>query len=284
MSSQAAVRLGVSSFAVARQAYDAKVWVPLSERMRAKIGDANLTAIQQELVGGVAKSDIQKRYTISEWALILIELDDPALPCVAMSARDISRRDSHRKIVLQFISATKDATRQTLHRQHSGTYEFMIAKDRDWFVDQLPAQKRSREVQRSRHERMSDPELATKVVEVAEALYGCSGRPRRVSGTRILRAAGMLRTYHQHIHRYPHTAHVLTRLSESKSQHLQRIVSWAIAILVSARKAVSVRSIHLTASEKRERILAIREYVRQCAVLSGAALHVKSSLSDSPES
>jgi hypothetical protein len=239
------------------------------------IGESNLAKAKRDLATGFSRAQIRSTYGLSEWALQLVELDEPGIRETREISERTTRRDFYRMELDEAISQGAVRNRQALRQAKPATYEFMVANDREWLAEHLPRTKpEQRRTSRKRQQgKISDDALSKEVERYALELKEAPGRPQRISKTRLLRLSGALSSYYNNMDRFPLTSAILARVSETKTESLKRRIGWAIRQEVGVGLLVSVDRLRRTASVAPGQIRNEQQFVRECAEGMGCTVH-----------
>lgn len=237
--------VGVSSYTIAAEARMQGIRIPLSAYAIKRLGNTKLETIHAALKAGVQKKRIRKKYSISEWTLLLIELDDLSLTSTHRETTYNATRERHRNTVRNLIEHMPLATRSLVMTKMPGTYDFLMRKDKEWFHDFIPATKRPCQGKRGlRVDWMEwDRALAASIQEYATRIRASAEKPRRITASSLLKAQRALARHQFAPHRMPATKSVLEEVVESKSAFLERKILWGIRKMTDGNRPVSINAL-----------------------------------------
>jgi hypothetical protein len=239
----AAESLGLTPSAVATESRRHSIRVPLSAKAAKRIGQPRLRRIQAALRNGVDKKVVLSRHRISDWTLLLVELDDPAAVRDGLLAKAERRREVHRRKILNRIRRNPLTSRQDIERHLSGTYDFMLREDRIWFRRCFPIRKAAKyhpPRTRAPEQLARDRDTANTIVRLARIWRTSSEKPVRITKCRLLSDLNLLTRYYQAPQTFRMTTHALATTVETKEQFLERKIRWAIAELKGRGKRISI--------------------------------------------
>lgn len=278
--STCAARLNQSSWKIAIEARSQQIIIPLTPSAVARIGKQRLKNIRELLRHGVEKNEILNTQKISEWTLLLVELDDLTLTAKHRAATENQRRDKHRKRVLDFLKKHPEATRQTISVKLSGAYDFLINHDKAWFHENVPKAVRTSigtRPQRNDWEAI-DKSLAAAIQATANEMLSSENRPTRITASMLLSRHRSLQRYSAQPSHFPHTSHVIGNLVETPEQYLQRKVTWGIQRLIDSGVVISMDTLRRETAIPAVRLKRHIDMVRQVADKLKASVSEKSIL------
>lgn len=243
--SACAISLGCSSWTIAKAARQQGLSVPLTSQSRRRIGEARLNGIRLQLQRGVEKKQILSMYAISEWSLLLIELDDPGLSARHRDSAASNRREKHRTRVIDFLQRNPCATRQTVLTELSGAYDYLLRRDGDWFRNNVPKALTRKKVARPTRVDWQEVDtlLAKEILATGRHIFTSDARPRRITTTGLLKQHQALQKFMAQPSRFPHTQEAISSLIESKEQFFERKVRWGISRIMASNRKISMDSL-----------------------------------------
>lgn len=240
--STCAARLEQSSWNIAIEARNQQITIPLTPSAVARIGKDRLKTIRTLLRHGVEKDEILRTQRISRWTLQLIELDDLTLTAQHRTASKSLRHAKHRKRVLDFLNDHPEATRQTISTELAGAYDFLIGKDKTWFLENVPKATRTPSGNRPQRNDWGaiDRSLAEATQATGNELLSSDERPIRITASLLLSRHRSLQRYSAQPSRFPYTRRVIGKLAETSEQYLRRKVTWGIRRLIGLGMPISM--------------------------------------------
>lgn len=275
--STVAAKMGVSPNTIAIEAKKQGIKVPLSVRTLSIHGKEKIDEVRSCLRSGMPKNEIQNRYKVSEWTILLIELDDPRICDVRKLATYEHIRESHRRKVLDFIAADIYASKLGLMKSLSGSYEFMLERDRQWFESQFAnrPKKKSQKLARKPKER-PDSLVANNVASIIESMLSPYEKPRRITRAGVLKKAGYLSQVWNRRERFPQTDLVLNIFVETQAEFLERKIKWAMSEMCKSGQTISIDRLRRVAGVPASILRERRQYVINTAKVLGAVLNGRS--------
>lgn len=275
--STVAAKVGVCPHTVAIEVRKQGIKVPLSSRLLSIHGKEKIDEVRLCLRLGMPKKKIQNHYKVSEWTILLIELDEPGIGKAHKSATSDYLRDSHRSNVLNLIASDIYSSKTDLMKLHPGSYEFMLEKDKQWFDLQFAnqAKKEAPKLARKFKER-PDSILASKVSSIIEKMLSQNEKPRRITRVGVLKKAGYLNSFLIRREKFPQTELVLNNSVESQPEFLKRKIKWAISEMCKSGQTISVNRLRRVAGVPASKLRERREYVISTATKVGAVINGRS--------
>ncbi len=224
--------LGISSGTLASEAKRQSIRIPLSLRAAERVGK-RMMVIREALQQGEAKKDIAAKFFTNEWTLLLLELDDPSLAEAWTSQRALKVKEFHRSCIRSCLLKDPVISRQDIAKEYAGTYDFMLANDRDWFSAQFPFRKTADRgnLRSARIGPDRDKVSAAEIRSLAESIRTATQKPIRLTKFGLLRSLQLASKYTGSADKFPLTVAVLAEVVESKEQFLRRKILWAITEL-----------------------------------------------------
>jgi hypothetical protein len=273
----AARAFGISSWTLASEAKRQSIRIPLSVRATERVGK-RMTEIREALQHGEDKKDIAAKYSINEWTLLLVELDDPTLARTWTSQRASKVKEFHRSCILKTLFKNPLISRREIAKEYAGTYDFMLANDREWFSAQFPIRKAAKRGNCRSARVCPDRDIvaAAAIRSLAESIKTSSQKPIRLTKFGLLRSLQLASKYTRSADRFPMTVAVLDEVVESKEQFLRRKILWAITELKQRERPISTNVLRRVAGVSGRTLIDRQEYVKQKAREVGAAIAVQS--------
>jgi len=162
-------------------------------------------------------------------------------PSAWRDARFLSERRQRR-------TAFEDAYRR-LHAHHCRDYAWLYRCDRVWLADCVAKHGNAHRGRAYSAGVLAilDPELAEQIKCCAQRLRAGSGKPVRISRTRIGRELNALSRFEKQLAKLPLCARALEQECESAEQFHRRRLQWAEAKLVSEQRNVTRSALYRTA-------------------------------------
>lgn len=272
-----ASKLGIKLYALAKEVRSQRIRVPLSRATIAKHGNEKIDTVRAELRSGVPKNVIKIEHRVSDWTILLIELDELDINVAHKNASKKNIRESHRRAVLDVIANSPTASKTDLMKVHSGSYEFMLEKDREWFDSQFAnrSKNNSFHIERKLKER-PDGVVASKVAKAIEVMLSPENKPRRITTTGVLKLVGCLNQYLTHREQFVQTDLVLNQFIETQAEFLKRKIRWAIAKMQHDGHAISVNKLRRVAGVPASKLRELKQYVIETACVVGAVVEGRS--------
>lgn len=277
-----ASKLGISIYALAKEVRGQGIRVPLSSATINKHSNEKIDTVRAELRSGVPKNEIKTEHRVSDWTILLIELDELDINLVHKNASKENARESHRRVVLNLIANNPTASKMDLMRTHSGSYEFMLEKDKEWFDMQFanrPPKSNPSKIDRTLKER-PDGLVASRVAKVIEAMLSPEHKPRRITATGVLKLVGCLNQYATHREQFVQTDMVLNQFIETQETFLKRKIRWAIVKMQHDGNAISINRLRRVAGVPASKLRERKQYVIETATALGAVVGGRSFFKD----
>lgn len=242
-------RLGVKVADVVATIKGLKLQFPLTARTIKRLGVETIAAIRRDLLAGIDKTQIQKLHNCSEWSVDLIVLDDPSLNDKHKEAREARKLNEHKSVLVKLLENDPLLTRTKLQEEiSSGTYEYLLKHDPEWFDKTLPQQQKTstghREKRRDWDER--DKVKANKIQCYLDSITAME-KPVWITETRLLKRAKILYSYHENTDKYPRVSKLIRESAESRSQFRERKLKWAIIVMRNADIPLSINKLRRVA-------------------------------------
>jgi hypothetical protein len=225
------------------------------------------------------KKTIKIEYGLSEWAIVLIELDNLEIAKVNRSVRANSIRDTHRQKIIDLITSDPNASRKTVSIQLPGTYCYVLKKDRDWLHQQFPLRRKS-SLKAERHIRVDrtklDKALAIEVRHLINRLMSSSSKPVRISKHALLKRIGHLNKYRANPVAFPETRSLLEKFTESQHNFINRKITWAIGEILNSGQTISINTLRRRVNIQPSKLREHSEFVIKVAQDYGATINMQS--------
>lgn len=278
----AAQRLGVHSHVLAADMRRHSLRLPLPPLTARRLGASHIAAVRDALRQGIPKNEIAQRYAVSDWSILLIELDQPELGTAHREATIARQREKHREALLSFLRSSPRETRHTFAIRHAGAYDWLRAYDRNWLDGHIPdpvrnSHKKPRIARKDWHQ--LDQAAASTIRRTAHEELTKPDRPTRLTRTRLLSAAGALSAMSRGIqHRYPCATTEAGRLAETREQFQRRTIRWALNRYAEQWGAISTNQLRRVARLPAGRLIEHRDYVIEVATEMGLLFDARCAL------
>ena len=229
-----------------------------------RLGPTLISEVTQALQSGFPKNEIQHSLGISEWSMQLIELASPELRELHRKAIIDRQRDGHRTSVLSHMQQHPSSSISEITVNCAGALDWLRCYDSEWLERHLPKLKRPSCKTRSARKDWQKFDLncvAAIGLEVQREL-NISGRPTRITISRLLRAANALNKPRDLV---PLAIAEAKRRAETKDAYLQRRIKWALQVYADQHATVSMNRLRRVAGLPPERLLQYRELVQEVA-------------------
>ena len=265
----AAERLGVNSAALAADLRHHQIHLPLSAITSKRLGAKRIAAIRGALAQSVPKSKILQLYDVSEWSILLIELDRPELYDAHREASVIRQGEKHREALLSFLRDSPGESRRAFAKRYAASYEWLGKYDRSWLKGHLPESRQGRGG-RGKRKALKDWQRLDQAALLAERQAARQelakpDRPMRLTRSRLLSAAGASAALSHRKHRYQSAIAEAESLAETKSQFVRRAIRWALQQLAEQNLAISLHRLEPLASTSTEVLKEHRSYIIEVA-------------------
>lgn len=270
--STAAVVAGVSSYAIAVEAREQGIRIPLSAAAIKRIGCKQLEDIRIELRAGTQKKIIQEAHLISEWSLFLVELDDLELNSAHRMAASLGFLESHRDSVRDYVERNPKATRSSVMKAIAGSYHYLISNDKQWFQKLIPAVRRHSSGKRPSKTNWAawDKWLAVKIRAHVAKIQVTDDKPQRITATGLLNAMKATSKYAACTCSLPETKATLNEVTETKALFLERKILWGIRKMARENKAISVNVLRRVIGTSPSRLRERKQFVIEAMKRLGA--------------
>jgi hypothetical protein len=270
-------QIGVPPNRVATEACKQGIRVPLSEQIGRTLGQETLEKIRSDLLAGMTKTEVQKKYRAGEWAVRLIELDTPGLTDAWKRSGARKRRDARRHKVLDLIAHDPNISRTTIAKMLPGAYAFIQKRDKDWLEKALPQSRRRGRIRNtncSSEQREFDSTLAEKARVIIRELKSTSHRPVWITKHCVLKRAGYSPTYRKGA--LPRTEAVLREHVESRDDYAMRRIRWAVAEMAARGETISGKTLLRNAGVHYPRLREYKQLIAETVQQLGASVDPRS--------
>lgn len=267
-----AQRLGVTPYRlipIVRQ----KGWrVPLSRQTAKKLGEDRIVAIRADLRSGVEKATIQRQHCCSEWAVTLIELDEPGLNESFRRAMKQQTRGRNRLLLETYLAANPKATRMDVMNELSGVYDYLITHDKEWFYEQLPERKKPAPVPRRKRVDWArkDKLMAKEAEQSFHSMLSTETKPVQATKTAVLKKVALHRHYTAAPELFPLVTKVIEEHSESRPDFVKRRLAWAVRTMKKAGTPISINKLRRVAALPAAELKCHKDFVISTAKQLGA--------------
>ncbi|KIH76258.1 hypothetical protein GFER_11615 [Geoalkalibacter ferrihydriticus DSM 17813] len=243
-------QLGISTYRLIEKIRQRGWRVPLSHQTRKKLGDAKISAIKEDFMQGMEKTQIMRHHGCSEWALTLIELDEPGLNASFRGAAKLITQERNRARLRDHLSANPTATRIDILEGLPGVYDYMLKQDKEWFYKQISEKKAAAPTPRkSRVDwALLDQNKAIEIAGVFDEMLASGPKPVQATATAALKRAGLLRQYSNDPTKFPLVAGILQERSESRQNFIRRRLAWAVEQMANSGDPISINKLRRVAS------------------------------------
>lgn len=252
--------------------------VPLSQQTRKNLGTKKIAAIREDLLKGIEKRQIMRNHDCSEWALILIELDEPGMNTAFRNASKLRTKNGNRARLRTYLSANPAAGRSDVLNDLPGVYDFLIKHDKEWFYQQIQKKKVAKNAPRKNRVdwALLDKKKSMEINCVFDEIMLVDSKPIHATATAALKRVGLLRKYHNHPDKFPLVTDILQKRSEERPQYLQRRITWAVKQIAAAGIPISLNKLRRIAALPTHIVRDHRQDVIEQAYQLNAAIDEKS--------
>lgn len=149
-------------------------------------------------------------------------------------------RDRDRKVWLEARKQRPTATYQMLANELGNVCERLRKNDREWLLQHRPPKPTvARRKGPTVDWRSIDIQLARKVLEAARSIHHESGKPIRVTVSRICERLQCEFLAPRTLERLPHVHQALHQVTESREQHAVRCLHWAVETVQQRGQALT---------------------------------------------
>jgi hypothetical protein len=287
----AAERLGVRLSTLAADLRHHHIRLPLSKVTSKRLGAKRIALVREALVQGVQKCKISRLYDVSEWSILLIELDRPELYDAHREATIIRQREKHRSALLSFLRDSPGESRRAFAKRYAVSYQWLSKYDRSWLHSHLPESRKGGYRRGKRKEALKDWQRLDQaallaVRQAARQELAKLDRPARLTRSRLLSVVGTLAAISKRKHRYPLAIAEAERVAETKKQFVRRAIRWALQKLADQNLAISLHRLKPLAGTSTEVLQEHRSYIIEVAAeleMTFDARSLLAPLSDDPD-
>ncbi|MBB4013415.1 hypothetical protein GGR36_002761 [Niveibacterium umoris] len=278
----AAQRLGVHAYVLASDMRHHGIRLPLRPASAKRLGAERLATVRSALSQGMPKNEIARQFDVSEWSILLIELDKPELGTAHREATIARQREKHREALHSFFRSNPSKTRNDFATSHVGTYDWLREYDRNWLDSNLPAPIRNghNETRGTRKEwHQLDQDAVLCIRDTVHEEMTKNDRPTRLTPTRLLSTAGALSVLSRNTqHHYPHAKAEAEKLAETRDQFRKRTIRWALHKYAVQRIPISINQLRRVARLPARQLIEQRDCVIEVAAELGLTFDGRCSL------
>lgn len=236
--------------------------LPLSPVTEKRLGRRLIDDVSRALQSAMPKKEIQRTHNISEWTLQLIELAFPELREAHRETTIERQRETHRNAILSRLQSHPSSTRSDLAANCTSACDWLRRFDREWLESHLPKPKPA--TSNGRGPRINWPKfdqdaVAAIRIEVQSELNK-SGRPARITATRLLSAVGALSKRPSLI---PRAIAEAKKCAESEDAYLRRRIEWAVRTYADRQVPVSMNQLRRVAALSPDKMLPYSEFIQE---------------------
>ena len=224
----AATVLGVSSYPLVTRMKQLGMRHPLTAAVKRRLGQAKLIEVQLALREGVPKKKILLTSGISEWTLMLIEVDDLALSAAHRDATIDIQRSKHRTALVEYLRVHSSATRTEVMEFCSGSFDWLRTFDKVWLLGKLPARKRAESTPRKPvvDWQKKDKMYEWGIRDLAKGELTRGTRPVRLTKSSFFKKLRVISGVSRNC--FPLTLKAATECAESMEEFQRRRLAWAL--------------------------------------------------------
>ncbi len=273
-----ASKLGIPVYAMTREARQQGWRIPLSKQLNKKLGSKKIAVIKKDLRQGLVKKEVMRKHGCSEWALMLIELDEPGLCLAHKNAFQHNIQKKNRQRLRQLVKARPFVSRSDVLAESSGLYDSLLKHDREWFFKQIPRKERFADPLRKKRKEWADidEKKADEVADCFDFLIHSTDKPVHATASAALKKAGMLKQYYRSVEHFPRIGKVLQEKTESRSDFIKRRLSWAVDKMAMEQTPISINNLRRVASLPAETVRGFSGFVTMYGIRIGVEIHEKS--------
>ena len=267
-------QLNVTTHALINEARKQNWHVPLSKQIQKKLGTEKIFAIKNALRLGMPKTEIMREYKCGEWALTLVEMDEPGLNATYHKSFRKNTRNRNRQRLQEHLQKKPSASRDDICKKLSGVYDFMIKHDKEWFFKQIQPRERTEKKPRIKSQNWSiiDEKKAEEIKEVFEAMLNSNTKPVQATVSAVLKKVRFLGKYNNDTERFPKISKILKNKVETRSNFIKRRLTWAIHEMARKQAPISINKLRRVASLPAETLRENKDFVIDCSLRSGAEI------------
>ena len=278
----AAGQLGVSSAVLAADMRRLGIRLPLPAITLRRLGSDKVEAIRIALRSGEPKIRIRTRLSVSEWSILLIELDAQDLAGAHRTAMIEARRLKHREAVAGYIADHPKAGRADVRTACVAAIEWLATFDSEWLVKNLPERKTAAPSRRAPGRDWSklDLALSTKIGAVARSELTKSARPVRMTTSMLLKqCSASVAQDRDRKHLLPLTLAAAHAHAESDDSFYKRKLAWALNEYQALHVPISTNILRRVAALQPHRLMEHREFIIEVATRLKISIDARCALS-----
>ena len=271
-------RLGVTTHALINEARRQNWRVPLSKQTQKKLGVEKIIAVKNALRLGMPKTEIVRKYECNQWALTLVEMDEPGLNATYHKSFHQNTRNRNRQRLQDYLQRTPSTNREDISKKLSGVYDFMIKHDKEWFSKQIQRRKRIEQKPRTRSKNWAiiDEKKSEEIKEVFKTMLNSNTKPVQATSSAVLKKVGFLTKYNNDTERFPQISKILKNEEETRSKFIRRRLTWAIHEMAKNQVPISVNKLRRVASLPAITLREHKNFIIDCSLEEGAEICGKS--------
>jgi hypothetical protein len=182
--------------------------------------------VRSALERGIPKKQIQQDHRISEWSLLLIEIDQPKLVDQHQLSTIERQRSIHRQTLVDYLAEHPQSSRMKIRQALLGSIDWLIRYDAIWLATTWPGRAHGYQVRTTKNNWDGlDLDLAHRVGCVARESIEAEGRPYQITKSYLLKRAGVAIS---RLRALPLTEAAAVQNAETRADYLQRRLSWAL--------------------------------------------------------
>ncbi|WP_316347334.1 TnsD family Tn7-like transposition protein [Desulfuromonas acetoxidans] len=271
-------KLGIPLYVLIKEIRQQGWRIPLSKQLTKKLGSKKISAVKKDLRQGVVKKEIMSQHRCSEWALTLIELDEPEVSHAHKNAAQKNRREKNRQRLRRLLECRPLASRSDILEEASGLYDYMLKHDRTWFFEQIPKKEKRTKSLRGKRKDWSefDAEKSREVSDAIDILFNAVEKPVYVTPCAVLKMAGMLNQYSNAPERFPNITKVVEEKCEYRSDFIRRRLAWAVNQMTVNQIPLSVNQLRRVAALPAQTVREFNDFITSYGCEIGAEFHERS--------
>lgn len=190
-----------------------------------------------------------RRYGCSEWALTLIELDEPGLNANYRNAAKLRTQENNRSLLLEHLATSPSASRSDIMKDLPGVYDALTRKDKEWFHNQISRKKMSPPLHRKERVDWSalDRLKHMEITSVFERMLAPSPKPIQATATAVLKQVHLQAKYCNNPSKFPLVSEILQQRSESRHDFILRRIAWAVENMATDGELISINKLRRVA-------------------------------------
>lgn len=151
------------------------------------------------------------------------------------------------------------------------SYNYLKTCDPEWIYENYPEKPPWREVKKTMRIN-NDSEKARDMKAVIEVLLLSESMPKQIVKTELLKATGLIGSFHRNPQRYPYVQKTLLDHVESKEDFLKRKIRWAISKMVQSNQQVSMENIRDVSKLPFKTLMEHHQYILEVADISDSKI------------